>query len=122
MSSNLDIVLGFIDLWRSRDLDQILDRLAEDCFYHNIPWAPLIGHEAIRAALAPFVGAASEIDWVVHHAAEGPDGVVLTERTDRFLLGDNWLEIPVMGTFEIVDGKIARWRDYFDSAQMPAAT
>jgi limonene-1,2-epoxide hydrolase len=33
------------------------------------------------------------------------------------------IDLPVMGTFEIRDGKIAAWRDYFDMAmflnQMP---
>jgi hypothetical protein len=28
------------------------------------------------------------------------------------------VEIPVMGTFEIRDGKIAVWRDYFDLNQL----
>jgi limonene-1,2-epoxide hydrolase len=28
-----------------------------------------------------------------------------------------WLDLPVMGVFEVKDGKIAAWRDYFD-AQM----
>ena len=27
------------------------------------------------------------------------------------------IELPVMGTFEGVDGKIAAWRDYFDLNQ-----
>jgi len=42
--------------------------------------------------------------------------VVLNERLDRFKLAKGWLELPVMGAFEVVDGKIACWRDYFDMA------
>ena len=42
---------------------------------------------------------------------------MLTERTDRFLVGEKWIEIPVMGTFDLRDGKICGWRDYFDMAQ-----
>ena len=38
--------------------------------------------------------------------------------TDRFLVdsadGERWLELPVAGIFELRDGLIARWRDYFD--------
>ena len=26
------------------------------------------------------------------------------------------IELPVMGTFEVKDGKIVAWRDYFDLA------
>ena len=125
MASNLETIRSFIALWATRDLDAILAAMTEDCFYHNMPWPPVIGQAAIRASLEPFVGSAKAIDWLLHNIAESPDGVVLTERTDRFAIGDDWLEMPVMGTFELSDGKIAKWRDYFDptpiNAMMTAA-
>jgi limonene-1,2-epoxide hydrolase len=35
-----------------------------------------------------------------------------------------WVELPVNGVWEVVDGKITLWRDYFDAAsylkQMPS--
>jgi len=120
MSRNLDNVMAFIALWKTRDLDKIVAAMTEDCFYHNIPWAPMKGHAEIRAGLAVFLGDAEEIEWIVSHAAETSDGAVLTERVDRFRIKGRWLEIPVMGTFELRDGKIARWRDYFDAAQFQA--
>ena len=42
---------------------------------------------------------------------------VLTERVDVFQLPNAVIELPVMGTFEVRDGKIAAWRDYFDLNQ-----
>ena len=42
---------------------------------------------------------------------------VLTERVDVFVLPNATIELPVMGTFEVKDGKIAAWRDYFDLNQ-----
>ncbi len=33
-------------------------------------------------------------------------------------MGDKNLALPVMGVFEIQDGKIAAWRDYFDLATL----
>jgi limonene-1,2-epoxide hydrolase len=48
---------------------------------------------------------------VLHISASG--GVVLTERVDKFL-GPKNVELPVMGAFEIKDGEITAWRDYFD--------
>ena len=44
----------------------------------------------------------------------------MTERTDAFTLNGRLGEFPVMGIFEIRDGKIAAWRDYFDLAQVTA--
>jgi limonene-1,2-epoxide hydrolase len=46
------------------------------------------------------------------------DNVVLTERVDTFTIGQMVAPLPVMGTFEIRDGKISAWRDYFDMAQI----
>ena len=121
MMTNRDQVLAFIDIWGHRDLDAILAAMTDDCFYHNIPWPPLVGRDAIREGLAMFVGDAEAIDWRVLHVAETSDGAVLTERLDRFLIKGQWIEMPVMGTFELRDGLIARWRDYFDSAQFQQA-
>jgi len=47
----------------------------------------------------------------------------LTERRDIFAFANGRIDLPVMGTFEVRDGKIAAWRDYFDlgmfMSQMP---
>ena len=99
---------------------------ADDAVYHNIPFAPVIGREAIgknigsfirpgRAA-APGVVPVESIDFrIINIAANGP--VVMTERVDVFKLPDKSFELPVMGTFEVRDGKIKAWRDYFDVNQ-----
>ena len=121
MASNLDQVFKFINLWSRLELEPIIASMTEDCFYHNMPWPPMIGQAAIREALAQFIQGAEAIEWHVLHAAETKDGAVLTERLDRFLINGKWMEIPVMGTFELRDGLIARWRDYFDSAQFQTA-
>jgi len=31
-------------------------------------------------------------------------------------MGGSWIEIPVCGVWEVIDGKITLWRDYFDLA------
>jgi limonene-1,2-epoxide hydrolase len=49
------------------------------------------------------------------------DNVVLTERIDTFTIGEAKVPLPVMGTFEVRDGKISAWRDYFDMAGITAA-
>ena len=117
MSERTAIVRDFIAAWSDFDLDKIMAFFTPDCVYHNMPLEPLQGTEAIRKVIESFAGMASKIDWVLHHIAESPDGVVTTERTDRFLIGERWVELPVMGAFELADGKIRAWRDYFDMAQ-----
>ncbi|SEJ19778.1 limonene-1,2-epoxide hydrolase [Sphingobium sp. AP50] len=120
MTSNLDHTKDFIALWSRIDLEAILAVMAPDCIYHNMPWAPLQGHDAIREGLAGFLAGAGAIDWQLLHVAESQDGMVMTERVDRFLIGERWIEMPVMGIFEWQDGLIVHWRDYFDSARFQA--
>jgi limonene-1,2-epoxide hydrolase len=117
MSDNERCVRSFLAACNANDLERILSFFADDALYHNVPVAPVRGVAAIRAVLQGFLSLASEVDWVVHHLAESPDGVVLTERTDRFRVQGRWIELPVMGSFVVRDGRIAEWRDYFDMKQ-----
>jgi limonene-1,2-epoxide hydrolase len=113
-----DVVRQLIDACNRRDVEAALALFAEDAIYHNIPIAPARGTAAIREMLGPFLGMAEEVDWVVHHIVASAEGVVMTERTDRFLIAGNWLELPVMGAFEVSGGRINAWRDYFDMAPL----
>lgn len=119
--SNSDLVLGMCSAWRTRDTEKVLSYLSADCFYHNIPIAPAVGHDAIREFVGGFMGILEDVEFVVRHIAEGDDGVVLTERVDRLKVQGNWIDLPVMGAFEIRDGKIAVWRDYYDQRFMEQA-
>ena len=119
MSQNTDLVDRFVAAWKRLNVDEIMGFFSDDAVYTNIPIEPPSeGKEAIRKTIEGFVGMATAIDFVVHRTAENPAaGVVMNERTDRFRLGDRWIEARVMGVFEIRGGKIAAWRDYFDLAE-----
>jgi limonene-1,2-epoxide hydrolase len=41
----------------------------------------------------------------------------MTERVDVFTLAGKTFDLQVMGAFEVDDGKIKAWRDYFDPSQ-----
>jgi limonene-1,2-epoxide hydrolase len=98
------------------DLDRIVGFFTDDAVYHNIPVDPVVGPDAIRATLASFTTGVEAIEFrIASIAADG--GTVLTERVDVFRLPGKEISLPVMGTFEVVDGKIAAWRDYFDMNQ-----
>ena len=100
--------------------DAYADLFTDDGVYHNIPLDPITGRENIADAIATFLRPGPPgiegIDFrVINIAANGP--VVLTERVDVFTLPGKSFELPVMGTFEVTDGKISAWRDYFDINQ-----
>jgi len=95
---------------------ELVDYFTEDAVYHNIPVDPAVGHDAILALLNMFMGAIDRVEFQVRNIAAVGD-TVLTERVDVFYLPNGTIELPVMGTFEVKDGKIAAWRDYFDLNQ-----
>ena len=116
MSANTDLIDQFTAAWAHKDLDEVMAFFTDDAVYTNIPMDPPdnVGKEAIRKAIEGFLGMAEKIEFVTHHQSENDQGVVMNERTDRFFVGEKWVELPVMGVFEIEGGKIKAWRDYFD--------
>jgi limonene-1,2-epoxide hydrolase len=118
------IVTRFINAIEANDLDAAVAMVSPDCEYDNVPMGKVFGPDGIRTALAPMLAACSNIQWIVHRqAAEGPS--VFNERLDRFEMPFGWLEVAVTGVWEVHDGKITLWRDYFDEAsyrkQLPGA-
>jgi limonene-1,2-epoxide hydrolase len=112
----IEVVRRFCAVWSNVDPDDIAEFFTDDAVYHNIPMDPITGRDAIKSFIAGFAGGAEQIDFRVRNIVADGD-VVLTERIDVFVLPNGKVELPVMGTFEVRDGKIAAWRDYFDMKQ-----
>jgi limonene-1,2-epoxide hydrolase len=114
MADPKQVVSDFFDAWAALDKERILDAFTEDAVYHNMPLPPAKGKTAIAGVLdMVFAQGADGIRFDTKHiVAEGD--VVLTERVDYFTKGEKVIVLEVMGTFELRDGKIAAWRDYFD--------
>lgn len=108
-----DTVNRFIELLCSKDIAGACELVTADCEYDNVPMGKQFGPEGIKALLGPMVGGLDEVEFVIHRQVAS-DSLVLNERTDRFRLGEKWLDLPVAGVFELVDGRISLWRDYFD--------
>jgi len=119
-----EIVTAFIHAIEAKDLDAAMALAADGIVYDNVPMAAVTGVEATRTMLESFVSGTDEIEWVIHHQVATGD-TVMNERTDRFRTGETVIEIPVAGVWEVADGRITLWRDYFDlqglMAQMTAA-
>jgi limonene-1,2-epoxide hydrolase len=116
MPDAIDLVRNFCAQFEKGDIDSLMDYFSDDAVYHNIPVAPVTGKDAIKATFAMFTTGVERIEFRVLHIV-GAGDVVLTERVDVFVLPNATIELPVMGTFEVRDGKIAAWRDYFDLNQ-----
>jgi limonene-1,2-epoxide hydrolase len=95
------------------DLDGACELVTDDVEYDNVPMGKNFGPEGIRSVLGLMAGGLDQAEWVIHRQVASGN-LVMNERTDRFGAGDKWLELPVAGIFEVHDGKISLWRDYFD--------
>jgi limonene-1,2-epoxide hydrolase len=109
------VVEALVDAFRAMDINRAMELFADNAVYQNVPFPPDRGRDAIRRTLRRFARVANEFDVRIHHVVER-DGVVLTERTDIIRGPALDLEFWVCGTFEVQDGKIVLWRDYFDLA------
>ena len=119
MADAESIVREFCAAWSRLDSDELTGYFTDDAVYHNMPLEPLKGREAIRAFLAGFLTGVTFAEFEFLNIVSSGD-VVMTERVDHFELGGKKAGFPVMGIFELRDGKIAAWRDYFDMAQVTA--
>jgi limonene-1,2-epoxide hydrolase len=113
------VVKDFCAAASTRDPQALRAFFSDDVVYHNIPMDPAEGIDATMAVIDMFLGMCEALEFKVHHLAS--DGTtVLTERTDIFTINGRSAPLPVMGAFQVVNGKITAWRDYFDMAQVTA--
>lgn len=113
MSSNTELVRAFCEAWSRLDPVELAGYFAEDGVYHNMPAGPVKGRAEIETFIRGFAGSWTKTDWEILNLAEVGD-TVMAERVDRTEMGEKRVDLPCTGVFELRDGKIAVWRDYFD--------
>jgi limonene-1,2-epoxide hydrolase len=114
--SPIDIVRQFLKDMERGDFAAAMSVIADDCEYINPPPLGAVrGPAGMRGLLEPFFAPVLENELKVLREASSGSGVFV-ERLDRHRLADKWVELPVTGVFEIHNGKITFWRDYFDAA------
>jgi limonene-1,2-epoxide hydrolase len=115
------LVTEFCAAWIRMDADELASYFTEDGVYHNMPMAPAEGRAAIHAMLSGMKAMIANIRFEVHRQVANGN-LVMNERTDHMVMGDKNISLPVVGVFEIDNGKIRAWRDYFDMAQFTGAS
>jgi limonene-1,2-epoxide hydrolase len=115
MGDSAALVREFCELMVKRDAEALRGFFAKDAVYQNTGMPASTGVDAIVENLAgQFAMFPDSYEYkVLNLAAEGD--VVLTERLDMIRTPSGVQGVPVMGTFVLRDGKIARWTDYWDT-------
>lgn len=108
------VVERFIDHLRTvTDNDAAVGLLAEEVVYEN-SWMPTArGRERVRKLFQALIRIGTEVEMHVHAiSADGP--TVLTERTDVLQWGRLRVQFWICGRFDVHDGQIVLWREYYD--------
>jgi len=117
---NLAIITEFVAAWSRLDPNELASYFTEDGCYHNMPVGPVEGRDNVRAMIAAFTADWTATQWDVLNIVAAGD-VVIAERLDRTHAGDKAIDLPCTGVFEMENGKIKIWRDYFDMATYMSA-
>jgi limonene-1,2-epoxide hydrolase len=115
------VVESFLNLLAAADLEGALQLVAADIEYENVSLPTVHGRERMRRLFSAAYERGGGFEAYLHAiSADGP--TVLTERTDVLKLGQLRVQLWVCGRFDVRDGQIVLWRDYFDWLNVAGAT
>lgn len=107
---------AFMTAWPTGDSSGLARFFSEDAVFHNGSLEPVRGQEAIVEEFARQMRLGGEVNVDIRHTLT--DGtIVMVERVDYVKIGDEAIPLPIMGIFEVHEGVIRGWRDYFDSSE-----
>ena len=112
-TDSAEIVRAFLTAMAEADTERAIDLVAEDLVYENVSLPTIRGRQRFAKGLRQFTQRNIGFDVRIHRIAQS-GSTVLTERTDALSYGRFRSQFWVCGVFEVVDGKITLWRDYFD--------
>ncbi len=99
-----------------QDDEAFLDLLTDDVEYHyHVGTRPLIGKEWVQKFLIKYREVTSDAQWVIHNHAENGN-VLFTEGIEEYfdVRSQKTISHPYAGVIEFRDGKIVKWKDYFE--------
>jgi limonene-1,2-epoxide hydrolase len=100
------------------DADGMVDCFNEDGAYHAMSMESAVGKPQMRKMWSQWMTFLTDVTIEVHRQLS--DGnIVMHERTDRTTPGGRTIETPVAAMFDIDNGLITEWREYFDDPRTP---
>jgi limonene-1,2-epoxide hydrolase len=121
------IVNRFVAAQATRDVEQALPYVAADIVFENVPFPPgneTRGVDELRRAMVTWMTVATRVRWTILRQLDDGEHV-LHERTDEFWYpdglfpGGNYCLFRVAAAWEVRNGVIEVWRDYYDLAIIP---
>jgi limonene-1,2-epoxide hydrolase len=108
-----EVVSTFLNAFAAGDADLAVSLVADDLVYENVSLPTIRGKKRFEKGARDFYKRGLGFEVVIHRITE--DGTtVMTERTDALTFRRFRSQFWVCGVFEVHDGVITLWRDYFD--------
>jgi limonene-1,2-epoxide hydrolase len=116
MGRHYDILLQVIEAWQAKDIDRVLDFMADDIVWHYAAAAmpPVRGKATAAKLLKRFHGDMHGIQWRIFAHAEAGDRLFVEGVDDYTTTEGCRVATPYAGVLEFRDGLIVGWRDYVD--------
>lgn len=112
-----EVVTAFFEANQRMDLEEVLAFMTEDVVFDTIamPAGILHGKAAVRDSFKNYFAGVTAIE---EHTVRqfGSGNLVCNERLHRIEMGGKWMDLRTASIFELRDGKIAMWNDYWDLA------
>ncbi len=118
--ANIATVETLFSALRDKDLDTAESSLSDYVVYQNVGLPTIRGSKRAMKLFAGMQRPSMGFDFKIHRTAADGE-TVLNERTDVIAVGPVRLQFWVCGVFEVRDGRITLWRDYFDFFDMTKA-
>jgi limonene-1,2-epoxide hydrolase len=109
---NARIVEDFLKALEHQNFETFDALLADDVVYQNVGLPTVRGRGRVVKMMRGMEGRMGFEVKFHRNVAEG--STVLNERTDAMIIGPVRLQFWICGVFEVHDGRITLWRDYFD--------
>ena len=106
--------------WHEQDWDTCAALFAPDGVLHSVMLEPVVGRQTIHERISRLGGAHKKVTLNIERIGV-VDGAVVVQRIDEVVIDGRRGTCPAVGVIEFEGGRIARWRDYYDRAQLSRA-
>ncbi|MEX1250815.1 MAG: limonene-1,2-epoxide hydrolase family protein [Hyphomonas sp.] len=108
-------VHAFLNAVKAFDYDAVMTLIADTRDYENMQLGKATGPAGVRGVLKAFFAPTLVNEFIILRELTHGKHVFL-ERLDRHQLATGQVELTVAGVFEVENGQITVWHDYFDAA------
>jgi limonene-1,2-epoxide hydrolase len=116
--SAIPVVRALIDAAYSLDAEGVLEQLDDAVTWNSPPLPTFHGKHSVGRALRVLFRIVRSLDYRDDTWSES-ESRVFVERVELLQFGPFEVELPGVSVFQVEDGRVIAWRDYYDPVAFP---